>query len=558
MREQHPRVRLHLDPKMKSPDPIIAARAYLDAGLKLVITHGIGPSGRCTCENPDCRNPGKHPLTRFFPHGANSATSEMSLVRRAFRAEPDANIGVTLEGLTVVDIDGPEGRDAIDPLDLPPTIQVKTKRGRHLYFVDVLGETGFKAHQIDVITGPSRYVMAPPSIHETGITYRWVKLDQRRAAVVPQSLLSLRSAGHQLPKANSGIIRVGHRNDALFRTACALRRRQLDDPTIFEMIRIMNDRACNEPLSEAELRQIIGSSARYANDASELFGPPKQIKPLPMEWLWYPYIPRYGVTIFAGDPGRGKSLLTAMLIGTVTSQSKWPLSEERSDGNRVLLLSAEDNWPRVTLSRLIKAGAVLDNIHVMHQFRALTVERLEKLAQEMEEWRPDLVIIDTLAAYMGAERDMHRQNEVGEFLAMLTEMAESVGSAIVGIGHLNKQTNEHPLFRIVGSIGFAATVRSAIFLGANPDDRDQLALAHGKSNASEKGRTVLFKIEGGGREDVPTVRAIAFSDLTDAQICRPEKNDVGRPTVERAAATQMETELVRRASENRIDSAVEH
>jgi AAA domain len=97
------------------------------------------------------------------------------------------------------------------------------------------------------------------------------------------------------------------------------------------------------------------------------------------------------------------------------TEQKWPLSEERPDGNRVLLLSAEDNWPRVTLSRLIKAGAVLDNIHVMHQFRALTVERLEKLAQEMEEWRPDLVIIDTLAAYMGAERDMHRQNEVGEF-----------------------------------------------------------------------------------------------------------------------------------------------
>jgi hypothetical protein len=34
------------------------------------------------------------------------------------------------------------------------------------------------------------------------------------------------------------------------------------------------------------------------------------------------------------------------------------------------------------------------------------------------------------------------------------------------------------------------------------------------------------------------LRAIAFSDLTDAQICRPEKNDVGRPTVERAAAIE--------------------
>lgn len=50
-----------------------------------------------------------------------------------------------------------------------------------------------------------------------------------------------------------------------------------------------------------------------------------------------------------------------------------------------------------------------------------------------------LLIIDTLSAYMGAARDMHRQNEVGEFLAELTEIAESAGCGVLAIAHLNKQ-----------------------------------------------------------------------------------------------------------------------
>jgi archaellum biogenesis ATPase FlaH len=92
----------------------------------------------------------------------------------------------------------------------------------------------------------------------------------------------------------------------------------------------------------------------------------------------------------------------------------------------------------------------------MYKFRALTPERFDQLRKEIEEWQPDLVIIDTLSAYMGAARDMNRQNEVEEFLAELTEIAESAGCGVLAIAHLNKQSAEHPMYRVVGSIGFVA------------------------------------------------------------------------------------------------------
>jgi AAA domain/Bifunctional DNA primase/polymerase, N-terminal/Primase C terminal 1 (PriCT-1) len=537
-----------LTDEMRSNDPIAAATGYINAGFEVVATHGITEKGHCTCGNRRCPHPGKHPIARFFPNGAKSATTKVSLIRKAFTAYPDANLAVTLKGRTVVDIDGPEGMDAMERIGLPKTVRVKTSRGEHWHFDGETALGSFKASQIDVLTGPNRYVMVPPSTHEAEIQYTWLNPNQTHAARVPNTLKQLRAPGKDSrPVRKRKLIKIGERNDTLFRVAASLRRRIENDEAVLAMMKILNEQGTEEPLSESELKAAVASSTRYAEESTELFGPPVGRIALGMEFLWYPYIPRYGVTILAGDPGKGKSLLTSMLVATVTSGLAWPLSSEVPSGNKVLLMSAEDNWDRVTLPRLIKAGANIDNIHVMHKFRALTKERMDALAEEMENWRPDLVVIDTLSAYMGAERDMHRQNEVGEFLAQLTEMAEATGCAVLGIGHLNKQSVEHPLYRIVGSIGFAASIRSALFLGADPNDtdnRDRVALAHGKANASEEGKTMLFQRIGGGREDVPTLEALELSDATATDVCRTPKNDVGRPSNESQKAADFILDFV--------------
>ena len=379
-------------------------------------------------------------------------------------------------------------------------------------------------------------MLLPPSIHASGPQYRWLDTKADELAPVPDTLFDLHPSRTQQSKQSQPLVKTGARNDTVFRTACLLRQRVKDDQLVFEMMKVFNKKALAEPLSEQELRTAVNSSGNYAESVEELFGPPATTTPLEMKFVWYPYIPRYGLTIIAGDPGRGKSLLIALLIAIVTANMRWPLSTDPPEGGKVLLLSAEDNFERVTLHRLIKAGADVTKLRQMLRFRALTDERLDMLEDYMLSERPELVVIDTLSAYMGGGRDMHRQNEVGEFLARLTEIADKTGSAIIGLAHLNKQSNEVPLYRIVGSIGFAASIRSALFLGKDPDDPTRLALAHGKSNAAEIGKTIIFEKIGGGRDDVPVLRPVGFSDATDRDVCRVEANPIGRPTNEREAA----------------------
>lgn len=531
------RDRFRVTPGMRSKDKLTAATAYIKAGKRLLLTHGIDSRGRCTCGRKNCPSPGKHPLPAF-PKGVHSATRSIAKIKRVLAGHPNANLALCLEGHTVVDIDGDGGEAAVAGLGLPETAKVITSRGSHLHYIGELERGSFKVHQLDLLTGASRYAMLPPSIHESGHLYRWDAGAPADAAASPLELDSLRKATKKAVVFSDAKIRRGERNDRLFNAARVLRMRGFSEAAVLDAVGAINQRDCTEPLDDPELTALVRSSGRYAEKPDDLFGPPRQTEPLPMEFLWYPYIPRHAVTILAGDPGSGKSLLMAMLIGVVTGGKKWPLSNERPDGDKVLILSAEDNWARVTLRRLIKAGANIDNLHVMHKFRTLSDERLAMLADYVRDWRPDLIIIDTLAAYMGGGRDMHRQNEVGEFLAFLNEIAEETGCAIVALAHLNKQTAEHPMFRIVGSIGFTASIRSALFFGTDPLDRSRPAMAHGKANGSELGPSVVFEKVGGGRDDVPVLHVVGDTDATAVDICKIERSGVGRPSSESDAARE--------------------
>lgn len=517
---------------MRSNNVLTAALAYATAGIPVLAIWWTDGDGNCACGNADCANPGKHPIGTEFPHGHKDATTSPRRIQSVWHRYPQANVAVVPSGsLAVIDIDTARGEAAVAKLKLPPTACVRTGRGRHLYFHANEDIVLPKLEGVDYRRNATGYVLAPPSRHPSGAWYEWdrspleaarIEDMRKRKRVVPVDFSNL-----------SVTAREGERNSQLTSIAGSLRRSGLQRDLMQVVLQALNERICKPPLDVEEVRRIARSVAKYdaPQEDGPLFGPPKQRTPLPMEWLWYPYIPRYGMTLVAGDPGIGKSMLMAMLIGAVTSGSTLPMSSEKVRGRRVLVLSAEDNWARVTLPRLMRYDVDVDQMHIMHSFRSLTDERLALLGEEIKTWLPELVVIDTVSAFMGGGRDMHRQNEVGEFLATLTEFAEATGAAIVGLGHLNKQSKEHPLYRVVGSIGFMASIRSALFYGTDPDDPSRLALAHGKANASERGRTIVFEKVGGGRKEVPKLKAVGFSDADESAVCAVQSNPVGRPPI---------------------------
>ena len=75
----------------------------------------------CSCRDPGCGQPGKHPLGSLVPHGVKDATTNRARVLAWWTRQPQANIGLaTGHRFDVLDVDGPTGAQAIRSLRRPP------------------------------------------------------------------------------------------------------------------------------------------------------------------------------------------------------------------------------------------------------------------------------------------------------------------------------------------------------------------------------------------------------------------------------------------------------
>lgn len=108
------------------------------------------------------------------------------------------------------------------------------------------------------------------------------------------------------------------------------------------------------------------------------------------------------------------------------------------------------------------------------------------------------MIIDPIQAFLGADVDMNRANEVRPIFRKLGDIAQRTGCAIILIGHLNKAAGMQSTYRGLGSIDITAAVRSVLFIGKKKDDPNIRVLTHEKSSLAPPGPSLAFAL---GDED---------------------------------------------------------
>ncbi len=116
----------------------------------------------------------------------------------------------------------------------------------------------------------------------------------------------------------------------------------------------------------------------------------------------------------------------------------------------------------------------------------------ERLVRAIKETRAKMVILDPIQAYLGADVDMHRANEIRPVLKQLGNIAEEYGCAIILIGHMNKASGSKSTYRGLGSIDFQATARSVLVVGRVKGDASLRVIAHDKSSPAPEGQSIAF------------------------------------------------------------------
>ena len=220
----------------------------------------------------------------------------------------------------------------------------------------------------------------------------------------------------------------------------------------------------------------------------------------PVEWLWKPYLSFGKLSVLQGNPGEGKTYFAMHLAAACTNGKLLP-NMERMEPFNVIYQTAEDGLGDTVKPRLIEAGADLDRVLVIDDSEVQLTLSDERIEKAIVENNARLVIIDPIQAYLGADVDMNRANEVRPIFMRLGQVAQRTGCAILLIGHLNKAAGMQSLQRGLGSIDIAAAVRSVMFIGKLKHDPTMRILTHEKSSLAPPGASLAFSLgdEGGFR-----------------------------------------------------------
>jgi len=256
----------------------------------------------------------------------------------------------------------------------------------------------------------------------------------------------------------------------------------------------------------------------------------------PIHWLWRPYLACGKLALLDGDPGVGKSLLTADLAARLTRGGRMPDGTWRRKKANVLFLNAEDALDDTLRPRLDAAGADLARVFCLGGVQVGIADggemsfpaSFEALRRAVVAHAIELVVIDPMMAFFKPQLAANSDQVMRVALAPLAALAARSGASVLLVRQLTKHGGRKALYRGGGSIGIIGAIRTALFLGRCPRQPDRRILAMTKSNIGPTAPALACRLaEEAGR---PRLQWLGECDATADELCRPRRVKLLSPT----------------------------
>lgn len=223
-----------------------------------------------------------------------------------------------------------------------------------------------------------------------------------------------------------------------------------------------------------------------------------EVRSVPIEWLWYPYIPLGKITLLQGDPGDGKSTMMMNLISCLTNAGYTPNGQKIKTPKRVIYQCSEDGVADTIKPRLETSGADCSKVaFIDEELESITLDD-DRLRKAIRDFRADILIIDPFQAYLGDNIDITNVKKIRRMMQKLNIWASTYNCAIVLVGHMTKRESAKDLYRGMGSIDLVASARSVLQVNHDEENPNLRYVKHVKSSLAPRGDDIGFELSVAG------------------------------------------------------------
>jgi hypothetical protein len=254
-----------------------------------------------------------------------------------------------------------------------------------------------------------------------------------------------------------------------------------------------------EPVVESPPAE--GGASAEADDRPDI-APASSFATRRLDWLWRGRLALGQVSIFAGNPGEGKSIITLDLAARLSRGKPLPGDKTRPGDEKrgpvdSLILNAEDGKEDTIRPRLEAADADLDRVWFEDASRrSLTfpqdMEHLERILDAHPEVR--FLVIDPLNEFLSVKVDSWKDQHVRRALRPLRDLAQRRRLCVALVLHWNK-TGGDGLGRMQGSVGHGGLARSVLYVGKHAESGERI-VAQQKRTTGRDSPALAFEVAG--------------------------------------------------------------
>lgn len=229
-----------------------------------------------------------------------------------------------------------------------------------------------------------------------------------------------------------------------------------------------------------------------------------KIETKPIEYIWYPYLPKRKVVMVYGDPATLKTTQILDIASRITNGGTMPFTNEKVEQENVVYVSHENDIDDTVKPNLIKLNMNFNYFNLIEEkgkyknekgctsSKKIDLSQIDRIKWILKRYKPTLFIIDPIQSYLPRNTNVNSITDMRIIFDSIIELASEYNCTFVFIAHTNKGDGKG-MDKVMGSRDMTGAPRVVLRYGENPLNKEEILVEIVKNSCAKKECNFTFK-----------------------------------------------------------------